>query len=89
MSTTEDEATSELNWGQVVSELGVYAASAAITEELKQAFEYQGFDARLVATQMTDKGVSDLHKKEGKAGAYVDRLTLVRSRELLLPFCEE
>lgn len=78
ISTTEaDEAAGELNWGQVVSQVGDSAASTAIIEELKQAFEHQGFDACLVANQMTAKGVSDLHKKEGKAGAYMDRLTLV------------
>ncbi|ASY03241.1 nucleocapsid protein [Fairhair virus] len=77
-ATEEQEAAGELNWGQVLAELGDYAISPSIVEELKLAYEYQGFDARLVAATMRSKGVSPIHKKEGdKAGAYMDRLTLV------------
>lgn len=71
-------ADGELTWGQVLAELGDYAISPAIIEELKAAYEYQGFDAKVVAEQMAARGVSKVHEKEGsKVGAYMDRLTLV------------
>uniref|UniRef100_A0AAN0LJ89 Nucleoprotein n=1 Tax=Shoal Cavern virus TaxID=3139881 RepID=A0AAN0LJ89_9VIRU len=77
-ATEEQEAAGELNWGQVLAEMGEYTISSSIVEELKMAYEYQGFDAKLVAQQMAAKGVSPLHAKEGtKAGGYMDRLTLV------------
>lgn len=77
-ATEEQEAAGELNWGQVLSDLGDYNVSSSIVEELKLAYEYQGFDARLIASTMKAKGVSSVYKKEGdKAGAYMDRLTLV------------
>lgn len=72
------EEVGELTWGQVLAELGDYNVSSAIIEELKAAYEYQGFNARVVAEQMALKGVSKVHEKEGtKVGAYMDRLTLV------------
>ncbi|KAG0439787.1 hypothetical protein HPB47_016534 [Ixodes persulcatus] len=71
-------ADGELTWDQVFAELGDYAISPAIIEELKAAYEYQGFDAKVVAEQMAARGVSKVHEKEGlKVGAYMDRLTLV------------
>ncbi|CAN7979220.1 unnamed protein product, partial [Ixodes persulcatus] len=72
------EAVGEVTWGQVLADLGDYAISPAIIEELKMAYEYQGFDAKLVAELMARKGVSELHRKEGKkVGGYMDRLTLI------------
>ncbi|KAM7282235.1 neprilysin-1 [Ixodes scapularis] len=37
----------------------------------------QGLDAKLIAQSMAGKGVSSLHKERAKAGAHMDRLTLV------------
>lgn len=72
-----DEEGAE-TWGTVLRELGDFTVSEDIVAELKSAYEYQGFDARLIAQQMKRAGVSALHRQEGaKAGAFMDRLTLV------------
>ncbi|EEC12038.1 hypothetical protein IscW_ISCW020358 [Ixodes scapularis] len=77
-STEEGEASAaESNWGQVLAELGDYSISQTIIQELKDAYEYQGFDARLIVMRMGERGVSELHSEEGAAQAYVHRLTLV------------
>lgn len=65
-------------WGDVLRDVGDFTVSSEIVAELKSAYEYQGFDARLIAQQMKKAGVSALHRAEGpKAGAFMDRLTLV------------
>ncbi|EEC12039.1 N protein, putative [Ixodes scapularis] len=77
-STEEGEASAaESNWGQVLAELEDYSISQTIIQELKDAYEYQGFNARLIVMRMGERGVSELHSEEGAAGAYMDRLTLV------------
>lgn len=65
-------------WGDVLKEVGDFTVSTDLVAELKTAYEFQGFDAKLVARQMKAAGVSALHKAEGDvAGGFMDRLTLV------------
>ncbi|AII01809.1 N protein [Blacklegged tick phlebovirus 2] len=65
-------------WGDVLKDMGDFSVSSDLVAELKAAYEFQGFDARLVARQMKEAGVSALHKAEGSvAGGFMDRLTLV------------
>lgn len=65
-------------WGDVLKDIGDFSVSSDLVAELKTAYEFQGFDAKLVARQMKAAGVSLLHRAEGdRAGGFMDRLTLV------------
>lgn len=63
------------DWAAVLAEIGDYVASQDFMEEQKERFEYQGFDAKLVAKAMSAAGDSGLYK--GEAAVFRERMTLV------------